>query len=58
MIRVRGLYKAFGSQAVLRGVNLEVATAEIMVIIGRSGGGKSVLLKHLIGLLKPALAHP
>ena len=53
MIRVQKLYKAFGDQPVLRGVDLEVATAEIMVVIGRSGGGKSVLLKHLIGLLRP-----
>ena len=53
MIRVQNLYKTFGRQAVLRGLNLEVATAEIMVVIGRSGGGKSVLLKHLIGLLRP-----
>jgi len=53
VIRVQSLYKTFGRQAVLRGVDLEVATAEIMVVIGRSGGGKSVLLKHLIGLLHP-----
>jgi phospholipid/cholesterol/gamma-HCH transport system ATP-binding protein len=38
---------------VLRGVDLDIATGEIMVVIGRSGGGKSVLLKHLIGLLRP-----
>ncbi len=44
---------ASAQQAVLRGVDLDVATAEIMVIIGRSGGGKSVLLKHLVGLLRP-----
>ena len=53
MIRVIDLTKAFGRQLVLRGLNLDVATAEIMVIIGRSGGGKSVLLKHLIGLIQP-----
>ena len=53
MIRVVDLEKSFGSQQVLRGVNLEVATGEIMVIIGRSGGGKSVLLRHLIGLMHP-----
>jgi phospholipid/cholesterol/gamma-HCH transport system ATP-binding protein len=53
VIRAQGLYKSFGAQAVLRGLDLEVATAEIMVVIGRSGGGKSVLLKHLIGLLSP-----
>jgi phospholipid/cholesterol/gamma-HCH transport system ATP-binding protein len=53
VIRVQRLYKAFGGQPVLRGIDLDVATGEIMVIIGRSGGGKSVLLKHLIGLLHP-----
>ncbi|HSE06472.1 MAG TPA: ABC transporter ATP-binding protein [Methylomirabilota bacterium] len=53
MIRVHGLHKRFGAQAVLRGVDLDIASGEIMVIIGRSGGGKSVLLKHLIGLLRP-----
>jgi phospholipid/cholesterol/gamma-HCH transport system ATP-binding protein len=53
MIRVENLYRSFGSQVVLRGVNLEVSGGEIMVIIGRSGGGKSVLLKHMLGLLHP-----
>ena len=53
MIRVTGLRRAFGAQEVLRGLDLEVAAGEILVIIGRSGGGKSVLLKHLVGLLRP-----
>jgi phospholipid/cholesterol/gamma-HCH transport system ATP-binding protein len=53
MIQIQDLHKTFGQQQVLRGLSLEVATAEIMVVIGRSGGGKSVLLKHLIGLLRP-----
>lgn len=53
MIKVEALTKSFGRQAVLRGLDLEVATGSITVIIGRSGGGKSVLLKHLIGLLRP-----
>ncbi|HUM15490.1 MAG TPA: ABC transporter ATP-binding protein [Candidatus Nitrosotalea sp.] len=53
MIRVQGLQKRFAAQPVLRGVDLDIATGEIMVVIGRSGGGKSVLLKHLIGLLRP-----
>ena len=53
MIRIQNLHKRFGRQAVLRGLNLDVASGEIMVVIGRSGGGKSVLLKHLIGLLHP-----
>ncbi|PYN39061.1 MAG: ABC transporter ATP-binding protein [Candidatus Rokuibacteriota bacterium] len=47
------MVKSFGRQAVLRGLDLEVATGSITVIIGRSGGGKSVLLRHLIGLLSP-----
>ena len=53
MIRVQNLHKRFGRQSVLRGLSLDVASGEIMVVIGRSGGGKSVLLKHLIGLLHP-----
>jgi phospholipid/cholesterol/gamma-HCH transport system ATP-binding protein len=52
-VRVERLRKRFGTQEVLRGVDLEVAPGEMMVIIGRSGGGKSVLLRHLIGLLRP-----
>ena len=53
MIRIQGLRKFFGRQPVLRGVDLDVATGEIMIVIGRSGGGKSVLLKHMLGLLRP-----
>src|SRR6185503_9926274 len=53
MIKVEGLTKSFGRQAVLRELNLEVATGTITIIIGRSGGGKSVFLKHLIGLMRP-----
>jgi phospholipid/cholesterol/gamma-HCH transport system ATP-binding protein len=53
VIRVHRVHKGFGSQPVLRGIDLDIATGEIMVVIGRSGGGKSVLLKHLIGLLRP-----
>ena len=52
-LRVCGLAKQIGAQEILRGVDLEVATGQTLVIIGRSGGGKSVLLKHLIGLLRP-----
>jgi phospholipid/cholesterol/gamma-HCH transport system ATP-binding protein len=52
-IRVEGLRKRFGSQEVLRGVDLEVLPSELMVVIGRSGGGKSVLLRHLLGLVRP-----
>ena len=53
MIEVRELKKSFGAQTVLDGVNLRIETGESVVIIGRSGGGKSVLLKHLVGLLQP-----
>jgi phospholipid/cholesterol/gamma-HCH transport system ATP-binding protein len=53
MIRVEGLTKSFGRQKVLRELSLEVATGTITIVIGRSGGGKSVFLKHLIGLLQP-----
>jgi phospholipid/cholesterol/gamma-HCH transport system ATP-binding protein len=53
MIEVRNLSKSFGAQRVLNGVNLRIETGERVVIIGRSGGGKSILLKHLIGLLSP-----
>jgi len=53
MIEVRNLQKSFGSQRVLNGVNFSIETGEAVVIIGRSGGGKSVILKHLIGLLQP-----
>jgi phospholipid/cholesterol/gamma-HCH transport system ATP-binding protein len=53
VISVLGVFKRFDTQPVLRGVSLEVAPGEILVVIGRSGGGKSVLLKHMIGLLQP-----
>ena len=53
MIAVRGLKKRIGAQEILRGVDLSVASGETLVIIGRSGGGKSVLLKNLIGLMQP-----
>jgi phospholipid/cholesterol/gamma-HCH transport system ATP-binding protein len=53
VIKVEGLTKSFGAQPVLRGLDLEIPTGSITVIIGRSGGGKSVFLKHLIGLLRP-----
>src|SRR5438128_1360775 len=53
MITVRSLAKRIGQQEILRGVDLEVATGETLAIIGRSGGGKSVLLKHLVGLMAP-----
>ena len=53
MIETRALRKSFGPQAVLCGVDLKVEPGEVVVIIGPSGGGKSVLLKHLIGLMPP-----
>ena len=53
MISVRSLAKRIGEQEILRGVTLDVARGETLAIIGRSGGGKSVLLKHLIGLMNP-----
>src|ERR1039457_2635458 len=53
MIKIEGLWKSFGGNEVLRGLDLEIRDGETIVIIGQSGGGKSVLLKHLCGLLKP-----
>ena len=53
MIEVRDLHKTLGTEQVLRGVDLRIATGETCVIMGRSGCGKSVLLKHLIGLMQP-----
>jgi phospholipid/cholesterol/gamma-HCH transport system ATP-binding protein len=53
MIRIINVHKAFGEKKVLQGVDLQIETGETMVVIGQSGSGKSVLLKHLIGLLKP-----
>jgi len=52
-IRLIDIHKSFGNQKVLDGINLEIETGKTTVIIGKSGGGKSVLLKHIIGLLKP-----
>ncbi|MFN7139255.1 MAG: ATP-binding cassette domain-containing protein, partial [Limisphaerales bacterium] len=53
MIEVQNLHKSFGTQKVLEGVDLRIETGESVVIIGASGGGKSVLLKHIIGLTQP-----
>ena len=52
-IQVVDLHKSFGENQVLRGVNLTVEEGSTLVILGGSGSGKTVLLKHLIGLLKP-----
>ena len=53
LVCVEGLKKAFGTQEILRGVSLEIRRGETMVLIGSSGGGKSVVLKHITGLMKP-----
>jgi len=53
MIEAHDLHKSFGALRVLQGTSLRIAKGESVVIIGRSGGGKSILLKHLIGLLRP-----
>jgi len=53
MIEIVNLSKSFGNKKVLDNLNLTINTGEAMVIIGRSGCGKSVLLKHIIGLLRP-----
>ena len=53
MIEYRGVWKAFGGEPVLRGVDLTVREGETLVLLGPSGTGKSVLLKHAIGLLMP-----
>lgn len=53
MIKIINLRKSFGDKKVLDGVNLDIERGKITVIIGRSGEGKSVLIKHIIGLLKP-----
>jgi len=53
VISISHLYKQFNGQVVLSDISLEIKEGEILVILGESGAGKSVLLKHLIGLLKP-----
>ena len=53
MIRIRGLRKKLGSKQVLDGVDLDIGAGETVVVMGRSGSGKSVLLKHIIGLMTP-----
>lgn len=52
-IRIRGLKQRFGSQVVLRGVDLDIERGETLVLLGGSGGGKSVLIRHIPGLLCP-----
>jgi len=53
MIEIKGLYKSFGTKKVLNGIDLTIEKGETLVIIGRSGEGKSVLIKHIVGLLVP-----
>lgn len=53
MIKIDNLFRQFNNKPVLKGVNLSVENSEILTIIGQSGCGKSVLLKHIIGLLRP-----
>lgn len=53
MIDIQDVYKSFGEQAVLKGLSIQIPKGKTLVILGRSGVGKSVLLKHIIGLTKP-----
>lgn len=53
MIKLENIYKSFRGQRVLDGVSLEIPTGNITALLGRSGGGKSVTLKHIIGLIRP-----
>jgi phospholipid/cholesterol/gamma-HCH transport system ATP-binding protein len=53
IIQANDLRKRFGAQAVLKGLNIDIMRGEILAVIGRSGTGKSVFLKHLIGLMRP-----
>jgi phospholipid/cholesterol/gamma-HCH transport system ATP-binding protein len=53
MIEIKGLHKSFGEQKVLTGMDLDIPARKITTILGRSGVGKSVLLKHIIGLMRP-----
>ena len=53
MLELKDIRKRLGGQDVLRGVNLRVGPAEKVVVIGRSGCGKSVMLRHIMGLLQP-----
>ena len=53
VVRIRDLYKSFGENHVLRGINLDIRQGENLVVLGRSGTGKSVLIKIIAGLLKP-----
>ena len=56
-IQIRGLHKSFGAQQVLRGIDLDFERGKTNIVIGGSGQGKSVLMKHLMGLLQPDSGH-
>jgi len=53
MIKIKNLHKYFGEKKVLKGVNLEIKEGKCTAIFGLSGGGKSTIIKHIVGLLKP-----
>ncbi len=53
IIRVRGLHQHFGDNHVLRGIDLDVHRGETLCLLGASGGGKTVLVKHMLGLMRP-----
>ena len=53
MIKIDNLYKSFGKKEILKGVNLDIIPNKTSVIFGFSGGGKSTIIKHIVGLLKP-----
>ncbi|MFZ1291518.1 MAG: ABC transporter ATP-binding protein [Melioribacteraceae bacterium] len=57
MIEIVNLHKSFGGKEVLKGINLTIEEGETSVIIGKSGSGKSVLLKHIVGLIFPDLGY-
>ena len=57
LIRVENLVQTIGGQEILRGFSLEVLRGETLVLLGKSGGGKSVFLRHLIGLMTPLAGH-
>lgn len=53
MLEIKNLHKSFNTTAILKGINMRVNQGENVVVIGRSGGGKSVLLRHVMGLVQP-----
>jgi phospholipid/cholesterol/gamma-HCH transport system ATP-binding protein len=57
MIQLKDIHKSFGDHVVLKGLNLEIPKGKVTVILGSSGCGKSILMKHMIGLIKPDRGH-